>query len=371
MKKIEEKLLRQYISVLLKEDDTGGMGYAPAMTGGMGAPNYGSSLKSVFIDPFLDAGKVIKASSSKVLLRMKTLAKVAIETILTSTIPFLQSNYELIFKNEKEALAKLHEKYKKNFEAVDKAFTNDFMLVSFMISPEAFITANLISKAPELAIDIFETLAVGNEGLVKYFEDLKKRFQFIGKELDDDISNYKIDDMGALARKNARGPYMTKAKRDLVRRAGLVGTNIAKEAFEPERQDKTQLLLNALKDQNIVRQLSETPLAKAMKADAIQLVNRLENGILTEAKKVMSANSIYEIQNLTQHHTEIPGIKELEQNDKAALESAVLSQVKSAMKQFYVETLKKEIALVESKGVDSANLYIKALHDTLTKISAL
>lgn len=375
MKNHEEKLLREFVKAIIVEDDTGGHGYYPsgAMNGMGGGSNYGDSLKKVFVDPFIDAGKVIKASSSKLLLRMKTLAKIAIETILTTMIPFLQSNYEMIFKNEREELQKIHEKYKKNFEGVDRAFTGDAAFLAFMISPEAYITTKFIANSPQMALSVLETLAVGNEGLTKYFEDLKKRLQMIEKELKDDVSNYKISG-NTFVKKGARGPYMTTKKKDLLRKAGIGqpgGAAIRAENFEKKIDPRVELVMSALKNPNVMRQLSQSPLAKSMKADAFQVVDRIDKKLFNEARNVLSAQTLQDLEKMMGRSVNVPGLEELEGQDRVNLEDGVLKQVKASMKEFYVQSIKKEIASLENSGVDSANLYIKALHDTVSKLAAL
>lgn len=365
MRNREERLLREYIKAVLNEDDTGGMGYIPSGAYGWGMSNYGDSLKKVFVDPFIDAGKVIKASSSKLLLRMKTLAKVAIETILTTMIPFLQSNYTLIFQNEREQLKKIHEKYKKSFEAVDRAFTGDAAFLAFMVSPEAYITAKFVAKSPEMAVGLLETLAVGNENLTKYFADLKNRLKLIDKELKDDVSNYKIGSGGTFVRRGARGPYMTQT--------GISGSApVAMEAVAPPGPNpKVELVMQALKQPDVMRQLTETQLAKSMKADAYGVVQRIGHNILGEAQKVLSARTLDDLQRVTGKQVNVAGLEELQGPDRVNLEETVLKQVKASMKEFYTKSLQDEIAKTEEQGVDPNNLYIQALKGTLSKVAAL
>jgi len=389
----EDKLLREYVKALLVEDDTGGAGYGGygGVGGGGGygmgkAP--GGSLKSIFIDPFIDAGKVIKASGTKAILRIKTLAKVAIETVLTTMIPFLQSNYTAIFANEKEALKKLREKYKDAFAAVDKAYGGDAMLVSFMLSPEAWVGGMFAKKSPELVMEILGTLAVGNENLVKYFTDVKKRLRAIDKEFQDaSVSNYKIDSAGNL--QSPRGPYNTPRKRAFLKKAGVnagfehPGQQIAEAPVPtapvapaaPVAQDaaskKAEIVMAMLKDARITQQIAGTPMAQQMKAEANTLVQHLSTSILQEAQRVLSAQSLQDIQKITGKPVNVPGLEEMQGPDRASLEAAVLTQTKAAMKSFYVTKLKEEIGKIEAQGVDPNNLYIKTLNDTLSKVSAL
>jgi regulator of RNase E activity RraB len=386
MKAKDDRLLREFVREVLKEDDTGGAGYGGigdfAGGSGMGYMNYGKDLKSIFIQPFVDAGGVIKASTSKALLRMKTLAKVSIEAILTTMIPFLKSNYEGIFKQEQEQLKKLKEKYKKAFEGVEKAFYNDVMVISFMISPEAFITAKLAQQAPRQVLGMLEVLTAGNEGLVTYFDDIKKRLDAIDKDIKDDPANYKIGPDGRMVPKNQRGPYLTQKKRDLLKKAGLSsglardGQSLAEapvaQPFEMTAQQRMgEEVARALKNPDVQKEIARSPYAAQMRGDAKALAADIERRVLGEASRVLSAQSLEDLQKILGRPVEVSNLQTLDPQDQEAEKAAVLSQVKLAAKDFYLQALKADVEGLQKDGVDPNNLYIQALQSIISKIAAL
>lgn len=379
----DKKLLREFVREILKEDDTGG-GYGSGDMSGMmnswggGMMNYGPSIKSWVIDPFLDVGKIFKASATKLATRVKTLFKIVLETVLTTVIPFLQSNYTLIFKQEKEELKRIREKYAEAFAAVDKVYTDDVMILSFMISPTAFITAKAAAKAPLAVMSMLEIFAHGNENMTKYFEDVRKRLDAIQKDILIDPDEYKIDKRGQVVGANSRGPYMTKAKRDLMKKTGI---NDALEfddevMFEtPQAQSPADqaatLMQQVIHDPNVQKMIAQSPLAKQMQRDAYQIANTISSRILKEAHLVMSIHSIEDLQRIVKKPIGIEKLDTLQPEEKQQAEQALVQQTKAAMKQFYVKTLEGEINNTLQRGVDPNNLYIVTLRNTMSKISSL
>ncbi len=385
MKDREKRLLKEYVKAVIAEDDTGGYGYVPTGGYGFGMSNYGDSLKNVFIDPFIDAAGVIKASGTKLATRVKTLATVAIETILTTMIPFLKSNYTAIFKKEKEELQKIKEKYKKYFEGVDRAFVGDTAFLAFMISPTAFITTKTLRISSEAVVELIERICEGDKTVVDYMKDVASRLKNIQQQLNDDPSNYRLDPSGNVIKRGARSPYMTKKKRDILNKAGIspvsqqnsgmkrAGITISEDAAQggSVEAQKAAFLARALANPEIKKRIDASPAAQAMKKDAMGLVQRIDQNILGAAKRVLNVKTLQDLQAAMHKPINIPNADELQGEDKENLEHVVLAQVKAAMKEFYVKSLKDEIARIQGTGVDANNLYIRALNDTLSKVAAM
>lgn len=374
------RLLREYVRVLLNEDDGGGdFGFGggdnSTMMGTWGFMDYGGSLKSIFVDPFLDVGKTAAAALSKVASRTKTLVKVVIETALTTSIPFLQSNYRLIFEQEKKELQKIREKYKDVFKANDEAFTKDVMLVAFMISPSAFITAKAAAKSPTLLMNTLEIFSHGNENLTAYLNDIKKRLEDIDKNLRDDVENYKLDRHDKFVPKNSRGPYMTAKKRELVKKAGLSAESknhpLREDAIQKSpQQQKNDLLMQVATDPHVKQMIEASPVAKQMELDARRVVLQISNGLLKEAMSVLSVTTLQQLQQLVKRPLGLEKLASLQPEEKAQAEQVTLQQIKAAMKAFYVRSVQTEIDTLLGQGLDPNNLYIASLRNTVSKIQA-
>ena len=372
------ELLREYVMTLLKEEgDYGYSGDASSMMGTMGYNEYGPSLKKIFIDPFLDVGKTATAAVAHMGVRTKSLLKIGTETVLTTFIPFMESNYKMIFDHEKKDLARIRDKYKDVFAVNSKAFTKDVMLLSFMISPTAFISTKLISNSPDLAVHVLEVLSHGNDSLKQYVEDIKKRLQNIEKELKDDIANYRKVNPERYVDTKVRGPYFTKKKRDLLQKAGINdshdrGNAILQEAVSNAEQAKIDLLSEVFADPRVKSMLEQSSMTKQMQNDAKQITAKISSAIYNEAQKVMSARSIEELERLTKKNFGVAQkLQQAPENERQQLEEAMLMQVKAATKAFYVKQLTTEIQTLQNQGIDSTNIYIRTLQGTLDKVASL
>lgn len=385
----DKKLLREFVRELLNEDDTGG-GYD--MGGGMGSGwgyyDYGKPLSDIFIKPFLDVGTTAMAVGTKFAARSKTLVKTLIETALTTAIPFLQSNYALIFSQEKQELEKIKEKYKAVFEANNAAFTEDVMILSFMLSPSTFLTAKTAQYAPDAIMSTLEVFSHGSENIAAYFEDIRKRIGAIEQDLKMNPDDYKVRGDKVVGA-NSRGPYMTKAKRDLVKKAGLQDAlefddDVIFEAMpvqqvqQPQQQapaaqtpeqKKTAILMQVASDPNLKKMIASSPLARQMETDARQIASNISSKIMKEASGVLNVKTAQDLQRVINKPIGLEKLNAMQPQEKQQAEQTLLTQTKAAMKSFYVKTIQTEINNLTAKGVDANNLYITTLKNTMAKVS--
>lgn len=154
----DKNILREYIENILTEYDGGyDVDYTNMSDSPMGMSWGGPGLFKTFIEPFVDVLKTGKAASEKVSSKVKTLGKVIFETLKTTLIPALESNYKQIFDSEKEQIKKINQKYSDVYDRTNKAlFQNDIIMAAFMTNPALFITAIMAKKSPEVALDVIE-----------------------------------------------------------------------------------------------------------------------------------------------------------------------------------------------------------------------
>lgn len=144
---MSHRLLRQYIrSSLLTEDID--VGITHELYGGWGSAT-GADLKSVFFGPFTDVLSTAAGAGKKIAARATTLFKVALETIKTSLIPFLDNKYKEIFAAEQQALNSIQGQYKDVYDRTRKALSNDALMFGFLAAPAVFLSAKGAAMAPD------------------------------------------------------------------------------------------------------------------------------------------------------------------------------------------------------------------------------
>lgn len=186
MKSIEKRLLREYIRRTLSEEwsDYGGLtpwsgGWGGSPTSSRSSGGYGTggnSLISIFIDPFVQAAKVIGAELGQSGVRVVTLAAKALETVLDALIPGFQADYERINKTQKKYLEKIKQKYEPAYKAVAENWNHpDLQLFAFMHDPTTWLTYKAITSKPEAALTVFDAISEGSQTLTLYLRDIRNR----------------------------------------------------------------------------------------------------------------------------------------------------------------------------------------------------
>lgn len=137
---------------------------------------YGNSLFSIFIDPFVQAGKVIGAELGKTGVRLVGLLSLTIETVLDALVPKFQADYDKIIKTQKKYLDKISEKYKEAYNAVHENWLHeDIQFFSFMHDPIAWLSYRAIIAKPEAALNVYDKMAEGSNTLALYLRDIRNR----------------------------------------------------------------------------------------------------------------------------------------------------------------------------------------------------
>ena len=386
--KNDRRLLREYIRIILKEDEGGGGDYggggewAGTIGGGYdtgwGYGEYGPTLYNIFIKPFADVGTIAKASAMKVTARTKAALKIAVESALTTMIPFLTSNYSKIFELEQKELTAIKNRYKQTFADIDNAFNNDAHFISFLISPSSYITTRLASATPDAFLHTMEIFTHGSENVSAYYEDLKGRLMKIEKDLSDNIMNYRKDVAARKVGEAPRGGYMTAAKKQALQKIGVnphesrLREDDEKKA--PVKKTKEQLfgeeIAKTFADPGFKKAVESSPEAQKMQAEANKIMHQISSKVMAEAQKVLSAQTPEQIERLTGKHLGLQQkIQQMPKEEQQAATQALMKQVKAAMKNFYVMSLTKQLQGLQD--VDPNNLYTRTLNSMISKIKSL
>lgn len=188
MKSRDEQLLREAIRQALSEEfaDYGvspwfgpyGMGKGASKStkssSSYGVP--GGSLYGIFIQPFLDAAKVVGSELGQTGVKLVGLLRTVIESALEALLPKFMANYDKIQADEKKLIDKIKEKYQDAYKAVDEAWEHeDIQFFAFMHDPTTFLSYKLITAKPQAAISVYEMMADGNAALLNYLRDIRNR----------------------------------------------------------------------------------------------------------------------------------------------------------------------------------------------------
>lgn len=301
----------------------------------------GKDLYNVFIKPFTDVVSTAAAEVSKSSVRAQTLAKTAFETIATTLIPFLSSDYDEIWADEKERIDGIKAKYKDVYDATWTAFKdNDVMAAAFGYSPAAFLTKQALKNAPLPVLKTLNALTGGRlDGVVNRVASILKG-RDTKKPIDRDSGGQVID---------------------WVRRSGS-------QLHEVHVND-----LYALLDNPKVKQaIASNPLVKRMQGEARKGVRDSLAAVYARARGIASAKGPEDIERITKK--KVPGLdklKKLPDKERAEVGQQVMSGVKKSALRLYANGLEARVKKAVKAGVPQDHPYVADHVKTLQKIKAL
>lgn len=374
----EEEVIRHAVRKILKEEGEGwGLMDFGDIGGGMGGPNWITNdhlkqIGSAFAAPFQE----LFAGIERGVVHVKTLVKVALETVITSIIPFLNSDYKEIFEARDREIEQVNSKYAEVHKATIDVFKHkDFVFTAFLMAPAAFITTGALYKSPKAVVGFLR--AVGGD----YLTDVLKGFTGWFKEK-------KSHTMGVLG---GRGGMYDSVDR-------TVG-EILKE--EPDRQTvvdqfkgDVQKKLRELMDTKEVKDALRSEKVQAMQKDASGvLLGNLEEVFKHCQKALTKAASFQELdkmsggkvgQQVKQASKEATIAPKKDQKneadapsqqpgkvDTAQIEATLTEAARANVKQFYVAKLEEQLKKEIEEGVPSDHPYVEAAKKVIQRIKAL
>lgn len=329
MKKLNERLLREYIASILREDDAGSIAGAAAGMAPYGM-HYASKeqLYTTFIGPIFDVFKTGAAETKQLAARGWTAAWVAFESIATSLIPILSSDYQKIFEAEQKNIQAIKNEYKDVYERTDKALqSNDAKILSLLAFPEAAVTKSFITKTPKVAMDLISILS--------------------GGKLDDYLSKVK-------SKAGIKESHFRRSKNFLFE--------------EDEKKDKKnkkekiiKFLVDALTNEKVIEAIKDNPRVQRMKKDALEISSETTAAVLERANALASAKSFQDLKTKL-NLSSIEGLEKLKDipaDERKQRETEVLTNLKKSMLEFYAKSLEKQAENFEGTGL--ANQYDEAI----------
>ncbi len=354
--KSDEKLLREMVRRSLKEfygdygmggDAYGGVspwsgGYGGSSKGSKSSSGtYGNSLGSIFIAPFVNAIKVIGAEVGQVGVRLVSLVRTTLETALGILVPKFQADYAAIEKTQAKYIAKIREKYKEEYAAVEKAWENpDYQLFSFMHDPTSWLTYRAITAKPKEVLSLMETISEGNQTLALYLRDIRNRL-FGSATPGAGIEN------------------------------GVRAMPVRSEAVAPQPKKKTaaEMLADALTSPDFKKMVAQSSIVAAMKQDAANIDNSTNAALTKAMAPVLNADTAEDLVHASGGAWQVPkDYADLEPGEKADADEALVNQTKAAMKAFYTSRIEQQIKQAASMGIDPNSTYVRSLQSTLTSL---
>jgi hypothetical protein len=334
----------------LNEDDFGGaMGEMPY---GMHFGS-GNQLYDTFIKPFVDVAKTAAGKTAELSARAQTAAKVAFETIATTLVPVLSSDYAEIFSAEKKQLDDIKTRYADVYRATRSAFgDNDVMVASLMFAPWAFLSAAFVKKSPAAALSFVQVLGGNNPVIGRFVSQVQSRY---GSSLGGGKSNYsQREDAGS----------DTWAFEGSVYLGCIVEADAAAKKNPPLERVLTMPKLTAL--------LKRSELSQRMSRDGRAIVTSTLKKVLERAQTVLTATSIDEIERAV--GKKIPKaaeLRKLSDEERAPIEAAVLERVRASMRKVYVANLTAQAKQAMQSGLDEGHPFIRAYATAIERIKKL
>ena len=290
MKKNNDQLLRECIRTILVEQELN----EDIMQG------YGDSLTKVFLEPFKDAGTIIKGEISKLSTAMGVAVAGVADSVLSMLLPSYESKFKKIKDFEKKRLRELENDpdYKKAWSIIEPHVQSGTNKMAFLYDPMGFIAGTLVKKSPWAAWKASEVF-LSDVPADKWYEWSKKKRP---NRRDDDSWDKFIKRM----RKdiNVDTPAAEPRRSPAPSPTSTSGTS---ESFQ-RRKKKRRLTEAAATADDLIAFLESPEIKEAMMQSSLMtkiydvtsvLAAESATMLADTVNKILNANSIEEIEEIT------------------------------------------------------------------------
>jgi len=266
MKKNNDQLLRECIRTILVEQELN----EDIMQG------YGDSLSDVFLEPFKDAGTIIKGDIAKLSTAMGVAVAGVADSVLSVLNPFYTSKFE------KKRLKELENDpdYQKAWKIIEPHVQDGANKMAFLYDPMGFITGTLAKKAPRAALKASEVFL-------------------------SDIPASRWREWKGIAKTPAKNTAREKLLRDFM--DSMTTKSEKSESFQ-RRKKKRRLTEAAATADDLIKFLESTEIKEAMMQSSLMtkiydvtsvLAAESATMLADTVNKILNANSIEEIEEIT------------------------------------------------------------------------
>lgn len=283
-------------------------------------------LYGTFIQPFVDVGTTAAYGIERLSAQVQTVVMGFLLGLPTLFVPFLEYDYETFREEEWERVEQIKKKYEKVFKAnLDALQSNDAFGVAFLLAPTKVLAAQLAVKAPYAAIKALDVLTgAAAPPLAR-----------LGKALSEPAS-IGFHDPGGHAKGGWAGGY------------GGGGGDYGDGGFyeartnKPDPKEVSANLQGLLKDKKIQAQIQNSPVAKNMRQDGVNI-------IVNHIKRFMGAKDYNQMRQMAKGDVGFSAIgeklKELNQSGQVppqnnpVVTAAMVPELKKAYKDFWIKQL--------------------------------
>lgn len=297
-----QRILQEYISLLVEAEDSGG-DYGNYYDYGMGG-GYSSvgtnQLYQTFIDPFVNVARTAAYGIEKLSTQTATILKGIVGGLPTLFMPFLEFDFKKFREIEANRVKDVKKKYEKVLQTNIEALTSgDALGVGFLLAPSLFLGANLGIKAPAKVLHALEIMFGGIQG----FEQARRSVQ------------------SSTTFGNSNKPPSSSQQHEAVLNGDLT-----------QGEGEVAALL---KNKAFLDQVEQTPMATAMHKDAVNI-------LVGHVQKFMELNTIQELQAaapdmVARIQQNLQG--KVPQQELGGALGALVPQVKKLYKDFWVKKL--------------------------------
>jgi hypothetical protein len=361
-------LLREWIKQVVNEEygglggDYAGLGLDP-MAGMPYGMHYASNdqLYKIFVKPFVDVIGVTAGKASELSVKAQSVLKVTFESVMTTLLPFLSSNYSEIFVEERKRLDKIKSEYADVYNATWEAFNEaDVMIAAFMYRPDLFLTSKIAANAPKLASHLLEIVTGGAIGAFLSRMHVKlhglQHRPFHKPQRQKPLTHFL---------KGAR-PHYT---RDEYEERMAMESTIHESEEKKEREVTIEQLLKSKKVREMIAQNTKL---KEMAVAGQQITNTTLSKVVSEAQAVLGAKSLEDLTHKLGKR--IPGLEKISQlpeQERAAASQNILATAKKSMKEFYVKQLQGQAKSAVESGLSQDHPFVQAYTSTISKIKSM
>lgn len=340
----EHRLLKEYVKSILSEDEYSSMIGAEGADSIYGV-HYGSDsdLFNTFVKPFTDVIGIAKGKTKEMSQRTITLARVAFQTLASTFIPILGTNYKKIFENEKEKLDQIKSEYKEVYDSAwGELKKGDAAMMAFFCFPGPILAGKIAKGAPKATLNLLSILGGGE--LEPLISKIKSKFS--------------ASDSSSEPKKKSK-----KKPNDLI-----FGESLLREVDENE-----QKLANVVTNSKVINKVLNSTNAKKMQQEARGIVQSTLQNVYDSAKAALSIKSIDEFQKKfgKLDDKNLKQLDQLEATEKQKVEAQLLSTMKKSAKDFYVKNLTSQVEEAIKSGIPESSGYVDMYKKTIQKIQSL
>lgn len=153
--------------------------YYDSLGPGIGHGDSGNAtLKSTFIDPFLDVGRTAMYALKTISAAARGYLKRLMAGVVSLVIPFIEADYKAMQQEEEQELGKIKSAYApvlaRNIEALRQ---NDVSLIAFLLDPSMLLGAKLLQYSPGFTTELLSVAGIGSTSSNSLHETVNKQQQ--------------------------------------------------------------------------------------------------------------------------------------------------------------------------------------------------